>query len=711
MVRSTLLSDILPGWRESGIVIVSGERRLAQWFAKERELEQEPAGCIVVEAEFAGSPNVPRARAVLVVEDALPALRALAVAARERHQGRVIAVTGTIGRTTTRAMTAHVLRAHGAVSTNSGGGNLRAHVLEQMASVRPDTPQAVYEMALGGPAGSFADVSAVVRPDAVLLTEIDVADTRSRSRRDALQALARRKLELLAGMPPDGTVIVHRDAATFDDVRGLLEGRRIVTYGRDEDADYRLLGVEDAEGTSRARAATPGGEVGFTVPSGFMAVNGLGAIAAAASVGADADAASAAQRLAAFEPPPRHARPLTLTVGGAVVTVIDDTHNATVVTTRAALRLLAESEPGSGRRIAVLGDLTHHGGGDEAVHAGLAEPIDRYGVARVYTLGGPIEHLQRALPTGTRAGHFESPEALVEALATDLRAGDVIAVKASAAARFDRVVRLLRQLDETERAEAPAPARQRAPDLPPSLLLLDGDTGETLFAQDADRPHDPASLVKMMTLYLLFEALRAGRIGLEDELVASPLAARQAGSRLGVTAGQVLSLHDAILALATVSANDVAVIVAERLAGGGRGVPGFVERMNARAEELGLTGTTFRTASGIFHPQQKGTATDMGRLGFRLYTDFPGYRQWLAHPSMVFDGWRRPATNSLLTGYQGLDGIKTGTVSPGTLRHLVGSASRGGRRFIGVAMGCRDVPHRDVEMTRLLDRGFASVTA
>ena len=171
-------------------------------------------------------------------------------------------------------------------------------------------------------------------------------------------------------------------------------------------------------------------------------------------------------------------------------------------------------------------------------------------------------------------------------------------------------------------------------------------------------------------------------------------------------AGQQLTLHEAINGLIVVSGNDVAVAVAEFVS---PTLEEFVSRVNERAADLEIQGTTFLNPSGRSSLGQMTTALAMATLGFHLHHDFRGYRPWLAQASLVFNGRRRHSTNRLLTTYHGMDGIKTGT-GRRSGRHLVASVLRGNRRLIGVVMGCRDRQHRDGEMTRLLDAGFAGLT-
>ncbi|HEX8104343.1 MAG TPA: Mur ligase family protein [Solirubrobacteraceae bacterium] len=487
-VRSTALGDIVPSWLGGSIIFVTSEQRLERWFAHEAAPGVEPAGCVVVGRELAASPALPRHRAVLVVDDTTAALRALAVRARERLWGRVIVVTGTVGKTTTRAMLVHMLGRAGSVLTNAGNGRFRAHVFQHMASARPDADYVVLEAGLGGAPNSFSDVSAVVRPHVVLLTQVEVAHLdalagRPRTREEALLAVARQKVQLADALIDGGAVVVNRDIAVYDEVAAMLRGRRVVTFGDGGDADHRLLEVEPRGTGTRVRADASGEELAYALalPGRFMALNALGAVAAAAEAGVEP--AEAAEALAEFEAVPGRARVVSLRIGTARFTLIDDSYNATPFTMRSTLELLEQIQPGpGGRRIAVLGDMANLGDDSVAAHAELAGEAAARGVDRVYTLGAEARHLHDALAPDTAAGHFDDRRALLEALLADVRDGDVMTVKASVAARFDRIVH------ELEARGGLAPTQ---PDPAPVGLLsaaaAEGLGSEALVAQRHER--------------------------------------------------------------------------------------------------------------------------------------------------------------------------------------------------------------------------------
>lgn len=237
-----------------------------------------------------------------------------------------------------------------------------------------------------------------------------------------------------------------------------------------------------------------------------------------------------------------------------------------------------------------------------------------------------------------------------------------------------------------------------------AAIVVDADSGAVLYENDSTVPWYPASLTKMMTIYLAFEAIDEGRLSLADIITASAHAAAQPPTRLGLKEGYVLTVDDAIRAIITRSANDVAVALAERLAGHEETFAAF---MTVQARVLGMTATQFRNATGLPDHDQVTTARDMAVLGRALLKDFPHYYHYFSARAFSFGGRTLPTYNGILTSYPGADGIKTGFTC-GSGYNLVASARRGGRRLIGVLLGSSTRGGRAGEMARLLDRGFAA---
>lgn len=231
-----------------------------------------------------------------------------------------------------------------------------------------------------------------------------------------------------------------------------------------------------------------------------------------------------------------------------------------------------------------------------------------------------------------------------------------------------------------------------------AAFVLDANTGEALFSRNADARRYPASLTKMMTLYLVFEDLASGKISLNTRLRVSETAAAQPPSKLGVRAGSTIEVEDAILALVTRSANDVAVVVAENLGGS---VDGFARRMTSTAHRIGMRNSTFRNPHGLPNSAQTTTARDMATLGLALQDRFPAYYRYFSTRVFVWNGTRIGNHNRLLGRYEGVDGIKTGYTRASGF-NLVTSVRRDGRHVVAVVMGGNSARSRDDHMVELL---------
>ena len=239
----------------------------------------------------------------------------------------------------------------------------------------------------------------------------------------------------------------------------------------------------------------------------------------------------------------------------------------------------------------------------------------------------------------------------------------------------------------------------------PAAIIVDAETGAILEAKRPDHRHYPASLTKLMTLYLLFEALDQGKVTMETGFTVSKRAAGQPASKLGVRRGETISARIAIHALIVKSANDIATVVAEGL--GGKETT-FAKIMTAKARALGMTRTTFMNASGLPNANQVSTVRDMARLARAIVLDFPQYYLMFATQSFKYKGTVIRGHNPLVGKLDGVDGLKTGYIRASKF-NLVSSAKRGGRRVIAVLFGAPSPNMRDREMTWLLNRGLKLV--
>lgn len=236
-------------------------------------------------------------------------------------------------------------------------------------------------------------------------------------------------------------------------------------------------------------------------------------------------------------------------------------------------------------------------------------------------------------------------------------------------------------------------------------LVIDAATGEVLHEINADTRNYPASLTKMMTLYMMFEAIEEGRMRLDDRIMMTKNAARQPPSKLGIKVGQSISVENAIRALAIKSANDVASAVAEHVAGSERS---FALLMTAKARTLGMSNTTFRNSSGLPHRSQMSTARDMSKLARAMLQHFPHRYHYFSEERFSYGGKKYKTHNKLLTDYEGTDGIKTGYIRASGF-NLVASVKRGDKRLIGVVFGAKNSKTRNRHMVKLLEKGWAKI--
>ena len=233
-----------------------------------------------------------------------------------------------------------------------------------------------------------------------------------------------------------------------------------------------------------------------------------------------------------------------------------------------------------------------------------------------------------------------------------------------------------------------------------AAIVIDAETGRTLYAENADAPRYPASLTKMMTLYVLFEEIESGRLQGESELVVSANAAAQPASKLGLRVGSTIRVEDAVRAIAVRSSNDVATVIAENISGS---EAAFAARMTRTAQAIGLSRTTFRNASGLPDPGQRTTARDMAELGMALQRRFPRYSGYFSLREFSYAGRNYESTNELLGRVRGMDGMKTGYTRASGY-NLVGSVRRDGRHVIAVVMGERTSASRNALVASLIEQ-------
>jgi UDP-N-acetylmuramoyl-tripeptide--D-alanyl-D-alanine ligase len=380
---------------------------------------------------------------LLVVDDVLAGLVGLAIAARARLTGQVVAVTGSVGKTSTKEALRRVLGAQGETHASTASFNNHWGVPLSLARCPASARFAIAEIGMNH-AGEIDALVRIVRPHVAIITTVEPVHLEFFS---GIEAIADAKAEIFAGIEPGGAAILNRDNAQFARLSRRAKKcgiSRLVSFGAHRKSEARLLDVSLHATCSAVHANILGEDVTYKlgVPGSHMAMNSLAVLAAAALVGADL--ARAALSLSQFEPAAGRGVRRTLEVGSGEATLIDESYNANPASMVAALNVLGQAHIGpQGRRIAMLGDMLELGPTGPALHRGLLEAIKVNHIDLVYCCGPLMRNLWDALSTGKRGGYAESAAALEAQAVQAIRAGDAIMVKGSLGSKMKTIVNAL----------------------------------------------------------------------------------------------------------------------------------------------------------------------------------------------------------------------------------------------------------------------------
>jgi len=381
---------------------------------------------------------------LVVKDDPLDALERLAVAARARSGAKIVAVTGSVGKTGTKEMLRLGLAAIGRTHAPVGSFNNHWGVPLTLARMPRETDFGIFELGMNH-AGEISPLSRMVRPHAAIVTTVEAVHIEYF---DSVEAIADAKAEIFDGLEVGGAAILNRDNEHFErlSLRAGSAGAKVVSFGEHPDADVSLVGsMSEAEGT-RLTVDVLGETVQYRLgaPGRHLARNSLAVLAAAHVFSADLK--RVADALSAFKAPAGRGERHRLSCDGGSFTLIDESYNANPASMRAAIALLKETKPGEGgRRIAVLGDMGELGHQAGELHAGLADDLADAQADQVF-LAGPLMHdLWEVLPEGVRGAYAKNAGELEPILVKALQPGDVIVVKASNATGLGRLVQTVKE--------------------------------------------------------------------------------------------------------------------------------------------------------------------------------------------------------------------------------------------------------------------------
>lgn len=390
--------------------------------------------------------EAPSRGALLRVEDTLAALTKLGDAGRARTRAKVIGVTGSVGKTSTKEALAQCLRAQAPTGASAASFNNHWGLPLSLARLPRDAVYGVFEVGMNH-AGEIRALAALLRPDVALITNVEAAHI---GNFDSVEQIADAKAEIFEGMTPAGTAVLNCDNAHFARLARLAKAAgvgRIVGFGRDPDADARLVDWAPGATDSEITAEIFGERLTYRVslPGAHWVANSLAVLATAGAAGADLHAAAA--ELGRLNPLKGRGERHEIVLDDGAFLLIDDAYNANPISMRAAFEVVARTQPGAGgRRVAVLGDMLELGAQSAEMHRGLANPLESAGIDLVFTCGPAMKALQAALAPDVRGGHAADSRALTALVVRSIRPGDVVMVKGSLGSRMAVVVEALKAL-------------------------------------------------------------------------------------------------------------------------------------------------------------------------------------------------------------------------------------------------------------------------
>jgi UDP-N-acetylmuramoyl-tripeptide--D-alanyl-D-alanine ligase len=384
-----------------------------------------------------------QAGSLFVVNDTLASLQGLGIAARNRSQAAVVAVTGSVGKTGTKEALALVLGQQGKTHAAAASYNNHLGVPLTLSRMPRDTQFGVFEIGMNHP-GEITPLTGMVRPHVAIVTTVAPVHLEFF---DSVDAIADAKGEIFSGLEPGGVAIIHGDISQTQRLRSHAENSnaaRILTFGARADADAHLEDVQPCEGGSRVTAQILGEVYRYTVgaPGRHMAMNSLAVLLAVQALGADM--AQAAEALRDFAPPKGRGEQHQLHLPAGPFTLVDESYNANPASMRAALSVLGEMTT-RGRRIAVLGDMLELGPQGPSLHAELATVIEEKGIDLVFAVGPLMKSLFDRLPASTRGVWAQRADDIEKELAMAIGADDIVMIKGSNGSRMHMLVSKLKE--------------------------------------------------------------------------------------------------------------------------------------------------------------------------------------------------------------------------------------------------------------------------
>ena len=400
--------------------------------------EKGAAAAVIDEAH---AQSLAGAGALYVVRDTLKALEGLGRASRKRSKARIVAVTGSVGKTTTKELLRVALSGAGETHASVASYNNHWGVPLTLARMPRTARFGVFEIGMNH-AGEITPLVDMVRPHVAIITRIAAVHL---EHFDSIDGIADAKAEIFTGLVKGGVAVLNRDDAQFERLETAAKASQaafVLTFGEDEKADATLTSCNIFGETTRVQATILGRKIAYTIgaPGKHVALNSLAVLLAARAAGVDVDAAAAA--LESFASPDGRGKREVVKVGEGEIRLVDESYNANPASMRAAFDLLGAA--GSGRKVAILGDMLELGGEAKALHRAISADIERNEIDVVYTSGPLMRELYEAIPAARRGAHAPDAAALQPVVLEALRPGDVVMIKGSNGSRMGPLVAAIR---------------------------------------------------------------------------------------------------------------------------------------------------------------------------------------------------------------------------------------------------------------------------